>query len=56
MAARVVQQVEQHLCNAVTIGHYGRGLWIDLIAQGDSCLFAFWSDNLQRLIDQRLHI
>ena len=52
----VVQQVEEHLGDAVAIGQDGRSAGRDLVAQRDAGLFAFGANYRQHFIDQGVHV
>src|ERR1700694_591846 len=56
IAPRVVEQVEQHLGDAITIGQHGWRAWRNLIVYADTCLFAFPFDYGQRFINQAMHV
>src|SRR5258708_27796851 len=55
IAPRVVEQVEQYLGDAITIGQHRWCAWSNLVVYADTCLFAFPFDYRQRLIHHAWH-
>src|SRR6267378_783102 len=56
VAAGIVQQIEQDLRNAITIGHNWRCRWRNFVEHTNLRLLIFWSDDRQCLLYQRVHI
>src|SRR6266851_6892711 len=56
MVPGVVQQIEQHLCDAVAIGQYRECFRSDLVMHGDACLLALGSNHRQHLVNQRVQV
>jgi hypothetical protein len=56
VATRIVEEIEQDLRNAITIGHDRRYRWGDFVVEMYVHLFAFWRNNGECLLYQRMHI